>query len=364
MAKNEYFPQSIPHPGVTLREKLVEIGMGPKEFAIRTGKPEKTITAILNGESNITPEMAAQFENVLRIPMHFWLNYQTKYNELIAEQKKQQAVQESTEWAKQFPYAKMAEFGWVQATRRAEEKAKQLFSFFGVFNKSAWENFYYEKKLMGAFRISLKHTNEPFAVSAWLRQGEILAQQLIAPAYNEKKFRQNLILIKQLMAKHPDDFFTKLQQLCLEAGVKVVYTPCLPKAPIHGSTRWIGDTPIIQLSARYKQNDIFWFTFFHEAGHILKHGKKYISIENIKFGDTERDKELEADQFSVEWTFSKEQEQEVMAKDVLYVDDIVEFAEKFGTHPAMIIGRLQHNGEIPYSVGRQFIVPVNLSNSF
>jgi len=67
------------------------------------------------------------------------------------------------------------------------------------------------------------------------------------------------------MATHPDDYYIQLQNSCLRAGVKVVYTPCIKKAPISGCSRWLGDTPLIQLSGRYKRNDIFWFTFFHEA---------------------------------------------------------------------------------------------------
>ena len=74
--RNQYTPQSVPHPGETLAEKLEEMNIGPKEFAIRTGKPEKTITAILKEESSITPDMAAVLETVLNIPARFWLNSQ------------------------------------------------------------------------------------------------------------------------------------------------------------------------------------------------------------------------------------------------------------------------------------------------
>ncbi len=162
------------------------------------------------------------------------------------------------------------------------------------------------------------------------------------------------------MANQPPDFFQILQGICSEAGVKVVFTPCLPKAPINGSSRWIGDTPLIQLSARYKQNDRFWFTFFHEVGHILKHGKKYISLENIDFKDAEADKEMEADLFAEGWTFSKEQEKEVLTNSTLTEEDIIRFAEKFNTHPAIIIGRFHHKGILPYSIGREFIVSIDL----
>ncbi len=84
--------------------------------------------------------------------------------------------------------------------------------------------------------------------------------------------------LKAIIANHPEGFFNQLQSICLEAGVKVVYTPCINKAPISGSTCWLnGDTPFIQLTGRYNRNDSFWFTFFHEAGHILLHGKRIFS---------------------------------------------------------------------------------------
>ena len=86
--QNQYFPQSIPHPGETLTEKLQEMEMGPKEFALRNGKPEKTINDILNGNSSITPEMAVQFENVTKIPANFWMNHQRGYDEYIARKSK------------------------------------------------------------------------------------------------------------------------------------------------------------------------------------------------------------------------------------------------------------------------------------
>jgi addiction module HigA family antidote len=81
--QNQYFPQSVPHPGTTLAEKLEEMGMEPKEFALRVGKPEKTITSVLKGDSSITLDMAVQFENVTRVPAHFWMRLQMGYDEYI-----------------------------------------------------------------------------------------------------------------------------------------------------------------------------------------------------------------------------------------------------------------------------------------
>jgi Zn-dependent peptidase ImmA (M78 family) len=229
-----------------------------------------------------------------------------------------------------------------------------LLAFFSISNHTAWEDYYFKQQLKVAFRISLAHTKEPYAISAWLRKGELQAAQLPANPYDEKKFKDALPAIKRIMATHPESFFEQLQGLCLEAGVKVVHTPCINKAPINGSTRWLNDTPLIQLTGRYKRNDSFWFTFFHEAGHILLHGKKEIFLENIDYSEKDKDKEYEADNFAIKWTLSKEEEKEILKRFKITEDDIIEFARKFDTHPAIIIGRLQHKGLVPYSLGRNF----------
>ncbi|MDO9187599.1 MAG: ImmA/IrrE family metallo-endopeptidase [Bacteroidia bacterium] len=357
--QNQYFPQSVPHPGTTLEEKLEEMGMGPKEFAIRTAKPEKTIIAIIKGNSSITPDMAMQFENVTKIPAHFWMNHQLGYDEYLAREKHKSVIEEAVAWAKRFPVTEMVKKGWLPQLTTIQEKAAAMLSFFGFASHAAWEDYYFKQQLKVAFRISLAHTKEPYAISAWLRKGELQAAELSAKNYSDKDFKDALPEIKSVMAKHPKDFFKQLQEICLEAGVKVVHTPCLPKAPISGSTRWVNDTPLIQLTGRFKRNDSFWFTFFHEAGHILLHGKKDIFLEKVDYPDYDKEKEKQADDFAIKWTLTEEEEKEIINAAPLNESIIKAFAKKFNTHPAIIIGRLQYDKLIPYSLGRHFFEPID-----
>lgn len=359
MAKqNQYLPPIVFHPGETLQEKLEEMGMGPKEFALRSGKPEKTITAILKGDSAITPGMAVQFENVTRIPAHFWMNHQRSYDEYIAREKRQAVIEQSIEWAKLFPLKEMIKKEWLPQVASIQEKTMAMLAFFGFSGHSAWEDYYFKQQLKVAFRISLANTSEPYAISAWLRKGELQAAELQAKDYSEKNFKEALPELKTVMAKHPANFYNQLQGICLEAGVKVVYTPSLPKAPIYGSTRWLNDTPLIQLTGRYNRNDSFWFTFFHEAGHILLHGKKDIFLEKVEYSDKDKVKEKQADEFAVKWTLTEEEEEIIVKAAPLTGQAIINFANQFNTHPAIIIGRLQHKKLIPYSLGREYIAPV------
>ena len=192
MAKqNQYYPQSVPHPGETLVEKLEEMEMGPKEFALRTGKPEKTITAILKGDSSITPDMAVQFENVTKIPANFWMNHQRGYDEYIAREKRQAVIEQSVAWAKKFPLAEMIKKEWLPQAATIQEKTMAMLAFFGFSNHTAWEDYYFKQQLKVAFRISLANTNEPYAISAWYAK----------ESYRQPNYMQKTIQ-KKTLKKH------------------------------------------------------------------------------------------------------------------------------------------------------------------
>lgn len=324
------------HPGRTLEDKLKEMSMSIKEFALRTSKPEKTIHAVIKGESSITSDMAVAFETVTKIPANFWMNKQRSYDEYQARLKREAVISESCEWARQFPYAAMVKLGWVASSRKVEEKVNALFSYFQISTVNAWEDYYYKQQLKVVFRISLYNVKEPFAISAWLRQGEIQAAEVSVEPYSEKLLKEAIPQMKEIMLKADKSFPQQLQALCAQVGVKLIYTPCLPKAPISGSTRWINDTPVIQLSGRNKKYDAFWFTFFHEIGHILLHGKKDIFLEEIDYSDKALDKEAEANQFAAETLLPLADEQAIVYSGVISLNEIKEAAAKYNVGNSLV----------------------------
>ena len=74
------------------------------------------------------------------------------------------------------------------------------------------------------------------------------------------------------------------------------------------------------------------------------------------------EKELEADAFAEKWTFTEDEENEVLDARPLDINKVRSFAKKFNTHPAIIIGRFQHKKLLPFSLGRELIVPIKLEN--
>jgi HTH-type transcriptional regulator/antitoxin HigA len=361
ITESQYKPSIVFHPGETLSEKLKEMGMGIKEFALRTSKPEKTIIAVIHGESAITPEMAVGFENVTRIPAHYWMNLQRAYDEYKARKKFEQNAHENEEWARKFPIAEMSRKGWISACKNAEETVQQLLLFFGVSTTQAWENYYLNQKLRVAFRLSLASTKDPYAISAWLRKGDWQAMEMQTKAeYSEKILKKNLSRLRWAITDYRVDFLQRLQTICSESGIKIIFTPCISKAPISGATRWISGVPCIQLSGRYKRYDIFCFNLMHEIGHILLHGKKGVFIEDIEYSDRQEDKEKEADEFASEFLLPSAKEAEIIKSGNYSESEIKKYARRYQIHPAIIAGRLQHNKIINWNKDNGLIPMLNL----
>ena len=341
------------HPGTTLREKLDEMGMSVKEFAVRTSKPEKTINAVLMGDSSLTPDMAVAFEQITMIPAHMWLNLQRNYDEYMARQKREAILndEDTINWARRFPYSSMAQLGWVPATRNIGEKITNLFSFFKITTANAWTNLFLNQALKSEFRLSLSGTKDPYAISAWLRQGEIMADSMSTyNGYSAERLKEQLPQMLELVQSQPDDFDVQLKELCSNAGVKLIYISHITHAPVNGCARWIDGAPSLQMTDRQKRNDVFWFSFFHEIGHILLHGKKDVFLEDAEYLELQKEKEIEADRFASDILFDKKKEQAVIKElrgKSVQADLINELAVKYNTHPAIIVGRLQHLQILP-----------------
>ena len=308
MAQTRHFfdPAKIPvvyHPGETLEEKLHEMKMGVKEFATRVSKPEKTIIAVLKGKSSITPDMAVAFELVTKIPAKMWLRHQKSYDEFIARMKREKSLEEGLSWAKKFPYDEILRLGWFDGIHDTNGNEKNivdtLCTFFAVSSPKGWEDFYLNQRLRVAFSITLAEVCDPYALSAWLRQGEIQASRIHSDIkYTPGLLRNTLKEIDEIRKSKAPGSEGLLVSLLGNAGVKLIFTDTLSSAPVKGCARYIYGVPCIQLAKTFDSDDDFWQTLFHEIGHILLHGKKDIFIENVNYGDKDPEKEKEADDFA------------------------------------------------------------------
>jgi Zn-dependent peptidase ImmA (M78 family) len=256
-------------------------------------------------------------------------------------------------WLDNFPINEMTKLGWIQKTKSKVERLEILLRFFGIASPDQWSNLWGNLQVL--YRQAAKQEKSVEAISAWLRQGEIEAQKVNCGLYDAKLFQDNLNMIRRLtMEKDPKIFIPTLIDLCSGAGVIVVFVPALRNIGSHGATRWIGDKPVIQLSFYLKSNDQFWFTFFHEAGHILKHGRRDFFLEGAQ---SDNEKEEEANAFAQDKLIPPVQLRNFLQDyDPPMLASIESFAEKIGIASGIVVGRLQREKILSWKIGNQLKV--------
>lgn len=337
-ASLRYAPQDRTPPGDTLAETLEALGMTQIDLADRVGLSRKTVNQIIQGVAPITAETALKLETALGTPAAFWLNLDANYQEFLARKAQQEQFATEIAWLKRIPYKEMLEKGWIPSCDDEAGTVRVALSFFGVASPERWEACW--TKFTVRFRKSKLACDELGIVSSWLRKGELDAQKIQTQPFDADKFRAALKKIRALTKTNPDVFQPQMRALCAEAGVALVFTPELKKLRVNGATYWLTkDKAIIQLSLLYKSDDHFWFTFFHEARHVLQEIKNGVFVEGLKDGD---DAEKDANEFAADFLVPKDLFSAFVKKADFRAVTVTCFAEGLDLAPGILVGQLQH----------------------
>jgi addiction module HigA family antidote len=339
-----YEPDSVTPPGEMLEEKLQEIGMSQAELAGRIGRTKKTVNEIIKGKAPLLPETAVQLERVLGVPARFWASAEANYRQALARHEEAARLGAQQEWLNRLPVKALVKLGVLAKEGDSVSRLRELLNFFGVASFEALSRINEERCL--AFRQSLAHEVDQYALLAWLRLGELQAQGMTCAPYEESRFRQTLTEIRQLCAESPPAAAPKMQQGCAESGVALVFVPEIQGARAWGVTQWVSaDKAILQLSLRGKTDDQFWFTFFHEAAHILLHPKKALYLE---FGQDADEHEEEANRFARDILIPPVEWRSIVAARPRSAAQVRAWAAKLGIAPGVLVGRLQHERILPW----------------
>ena len=344
----EYRPNTVSAPGETLLDLLDERGLSQAELARRLDRPIKTVNEIVKGKAAIVPETALQLEQALGVPAEFWLTREARYREWIARREADEELRQQVPWLRDLPLKEMRAFNWIASGTTRAETVRACLSFFGVASVEAWRATY--ERPLAAFRASSKVKKQPGAVAAWLRQGEREAAGINCEPFDADKFREALGAIRALTCEpDPGKFVPGLRDLCKECGVAVVFVPAPKGCPASGATKWLSaEKALILLSLPYKTNDQLWFTFFHEAAHILLHGKSLVFVEDFGAVGGDDEKEREANQFARDFLIPKGLSERLVDLRITH-DAVRDFAKDAGIAPGIVVGRLQREKLAPWT---------------
>ncbi len=338
-------PTKLVHPGEHLIDFLEDAGVSQTELAARIGLSKKAINEIVNGKGPITQQTAFKLSKVFGVSPEFWANLQNNYDLELAQKVEEVRLQEDAEqYADAFreTYLELSKRGFVPVCRWTQKTVtqitKNLQQYFAVDSLA----YVAQDTMQFAFRKYNRNNLNHYTLAAWVQLGKKQAKLVETKPFDKEKLKESLPKIKALSRENWSFYVPEVEKLLAECGVVLVFAPRLAHVPVQGATHWIeSDKVLVMLHADNQYEDRFWFSLFHELGHVLLHGKKDVYVDFDKDGQKTEEEE-EADVFAQKWLIPNMKEFYALLDQRDLASAVKTFAKENGISPAIVAGRLTY----------------------
>lgn len=338
----EYNDKIAFHPGYYLKEIVEESGLTQADFAKRLGTTPKNLSILIRGEQNLSIDIATKLSRMLGTTISYWLHLQQIYDEMQAEFLSNEELKREREVFQFLDYNYFRSyFGLPDMPRKIDEQIKCVREFLSVSSLTVLK----EKDLAVSFRSYSENLSQSNIVSAnaMVQIAINEALKVETPKFNKKKFEEAVEFALTQTCNH-QGFLNAIRKVFYEAGVVLVVLPNLKNSGINGATKKIDGKIMLMVNDRRHYADTFWFTLFHEIGHIMN------GDYGITFKDNKNESEDTADLYAQRKLIPQEQYEEfIYCNKVFNEKNIREFAASIHQDPGIVFGRLQNDGKIPFT---------------
>lgn len=343
MTEVAFEPDWFSRPGDTVSALMSRRGLSATQLAERLGCDRLKVRDILTGMAPIDEGLADGLAEVVGGTPSFWRKRQATYERSLSRAADSVPVEMANNWLRQISLSSMASSGWIERPPGRPQALRSCLAYFGVTGPEEWRRRYAEVSADFAFRTSASFESSLGPLSAWLRQAEIEASMMSCAKWDRDVLEANLgRLCKLALLREPSKFLPRLQSICAEAGVAVVILRAPQGCRASGATRFVSlDRAMVVLSFRHLSEDHLWFTFFHEVGHLLLHGRSATFVD-VEASATDQ-REREANAFAAT-TLIPAARQGEMATLGARSQRVLRFAASVGISPGIVVGQMQHQG--------------------
>ena len=327
------------HPGVYIKETLEAMEMTAREFSARTGISERTLSAIINGNGDITFDIAYKLSLYFDNSVNYWTNLQNQYNLYTYEIEKEKELEE--EWnlikgVKKY----LLESNYISDEDGKTEiicKCRQVVGVNSLLLLKKEDSFVCLKEQ------HTKNEADCFFQNFWIALALNEARKKDVNPFSKSLLISSLTEIRNMTIQNPTVFYPKLQKIFDNCGISFVLLPYLSKSNIYGATKWFSkDNVMLAISNRGEKAGLFWFTLFHEISHVLMEHRRETLI-NMKGSEDE-----EADRMASEMLIPQKEWDKFTSCKIYTKESINEFAKEIGIHPCIVLGRLHKEKKVPY----------------
>lgn len=332
------------HPGYYVAEIIEDMGVTQAEFAIRMGTTSKTLSQLVNGQANISNDLAQKLSTMLGTSAEFWLNLQVAFDEKVIEISKAKLMDEQAEIVAVIDYSYFVKLANLPAARTVHEKIDNLCSYFRIADLRILR----QNDFLVNFRTGIATVEDKNIISsrAWLQTALNVAARIETAPFKADKLKAYIPEIRTMTLQDPEVFLPRLREIFSECGVAFVLLPYLKNSGINGAVKWINqDRVVLAMNDRRLNADTFWFSLFHEIKHVLQQKTKTVFVSSSKQEMKAMDEKLEeeADIFAQNTLIPIRDYRQFAPSKYTSDAEIIAFAKKIGIHPGVVAGRLQHD---------------------
>lgn len=282
MSKLEYKDLIAFHPGYYVKEMLEYEGMSQDELAKRLQTSGKNVSDLINGKANLSDEMAMNLSIVFGTSVSLWLNLNQKYIEKKLEIEKMMQADAECELVKDIDYNFWESLGVVASVTKKVDKVKELQRYFRISSLEILKrrDFLIQYKTEDEKDRSVHIMNS----NAWVQTAINMGMQKEVQTFNKKKLEEVLPEIQEMTSRKPQEVYAELDKILANSGVALVLLPNLKKCKVKGAVKWLGKEKVILALNNCEQNEeSFWFSLFHELGHIMQQRIKILMISDENY---------------------------------------------------------------------------------
>ncbi|MBD5450947.1 MAG: HigA family addiction module antidote protein [Lachnospiraceae bacterium] len=329
------------HPGYYIREIVDESGLTQEDFAKRLDTTPKNLSLLIRGEQSLSIDIAMKLSRMLGTSVNYWLNLQNAYDALIAEFGSEKELNEERVIFDNLSYKYFRDnFGLPDLPRKKDEQIKQVREFLNISTLSVLA----KRDMAVSFRSSTEELPQASTIkaNAMVQIATNKALKIEAPRFNKNKFEEAIDYALTLTKNH-SEFYPLIYKAFREAGVIFVILPNLSGSKINGATKKIGNKVMLMVNDRRLSADSFWFTLFHEIGHILN------GDYGISFEKETGEQEAAADQYAEDTLIPKELYHRFISSNEKFDLQLIKnFAKQIDRDPGIVLGRLQNDGKVRF----------------
>lgn len=349
-------PDLIIHPGETLAEILEDREMSQKELAIRTGVTEKHISTVVKCQKSISVAFAKKLEYALGINAKFWINLQSNYErELLEFEEVNNITGEEVAILK--PLKDIISYfirkNHMEDNANEAQQVLALRRLLAVSNLTAIPNITYNAAYRAQINTNIKV--DTYVLYAWQRICELETSAIeVSDELNIDLLRSYIPQIKDLMFEDVNVVRKKLINIFSECGIAFNIVKNFKGAPVQGFIKKTdNDKLILCLTLRRERADIFWFTLFHEIGHIINGDVQHRLVD---FNRVQSEAEIKADCFASETLLDAREYKKFVLNNDFSLPAIESFANSQNVKDYIVIGRLQSDEVIGWDLYNERIL--------